>query len=195
MPRARRFSSEQVVEFALPMFWRGGFEATSMDELVRRTGVSRYALYSAYPDKRALLLAILGRYRQDIVDPAFDRVERTGSGLAEIAGYFEIQIAGAEAAGLPGPGCLIGNLAASEATRDPEMATAVQAHLDRLRAGFATALAGAGATVEQAEQWAALLVVTAQGLWSVSRSTTDAAMLRRPVAALIDLIRRSLSDA
>ncbi len=44
------------------LFWERGYCETSMDEMVQRTGVSRYGLYSAFGGKRELFLAALDVY-------------------------------------------------------------------------------------------------------------------------------------
>jgi TetR/AcrR family transcriptional regulator, transcriptional repressor for nem operon len=91
------------------LFWSKGFEATSMDDLVRATGVSRYGIYEAASGKEGLFLACLETYSQAIVTPAFADVERGDADIGAISGYFERQIAAGEHAGLPGPGCLMAN--------------------------------------------------------------------------------------
>jgi len=194
MPRPIRFTSAAIAERALSTFWECGYAATSVDELVRRTGASRQAVYSIYPDKRSLLLACVDAYRRTIVDPAFANVERPGAGLTEISRYFEVQIAAAAAAGLPGPGCFIANLSTEMASHDSEVAEIVRAHLDRLRKGFTNALTtSCEGGCAQIDGWAALLVTMAQGLWLLVRVTSDAAELRRPVAALIGLIEGAIA--
>lgn len=193
MPRPKRFSPDALVECALPVFWRHGYATTSVDDLTRHTRASRQAIYTAFPEKRALLLACLEVYRDRVVTPAFAQVERTGAGLGDIAAYFEQQIAAAEAEGLPGAGCLFANLAVECADRDAAIGHAVRAHFARLRKGFANALRGASGRAPAAaiDDTALLLATTAQGLWLTARVTSDAAELRRGVAVLLGFIEGS----
>ena len=195
MPRSQSFTSASISERALPVFWRNGFVGTSIEDLTRAVGASRHAIYSAFADKRALLVGCIETYRRSIVDPAFSVVEEEGAGLDAIAIYFEMQIVAAEQAGLPGDGCLLANLTTEIAPHDPEVTEAVQAHLARLRLGFAQALRNAPGhfTDVQVDGLAALLATAAQGLWSVARVTDDAADLRRPVAALLQLIEGAVT--
>ena len=195
MPRPVRFTPETILDRALPIFWDQGFLGTSIDDLTRSVGASRQAIYSAFPDKRALLLACIDSYKCLIVDPAFSIVEQPRAGLREIANYFEVQISASETAGLPSAGCLLGNLTTELAPHDPQVERAVRSHLTRLRTGFLRALQTACGqqTATDLEAWAELLTVTAQGLWSTARVTRDASELRRPVRALLELIEGAMT--
>ena len=193
MPRPVRFTATTIAERALPTFWARGDSGTSIDDVLSCTGASRQVLYRAFPDKRSLLLACVDVYRRTVVDPAFAAVERPGAGLRDIANYFETQIAAAEAAGLPGPGCLLVNLATEVAPHDAAVAAVVQAHVKRLRTGFANVLRAACADRRvDVDPLASLLATTAQGLWASARVASDASELRRPVRALMGLIEGAI---
>lgn len=196
MPRPQRYDANNLAHAAFPHFWWRGYARTSVADL-SGAGGSRQAIYAAFPDKRALFLASLDAYRATIVDPAFSPVERPNAGLSEIAGFFERHIAAAEQHGLPGPGCLLANTLVELASSDPDIAAAVQTHLDRLTAGFARALANAcaGRRATEIAGWATLLTTTAQGVWAISRIATDAAALRAPVQAVLTLIQEAIACA
>jgi TetR/AcrR family transcriptional regulator, transcriptional repressor for nem operon len=191
MPRATAHTPEDLTERALRLFWASGYHATSMDDLVTTTGVSRHGIYGAFGGKRALYLACFARYAELVVSPAFGAVERPQAGLLEIRGYFEHQIAAAEAAGLPGPGCFVANAATEVAPHDANVAAEVARHNGRLAEGIRSALQHeAGRAVPQS--LAQALVVFAAGLWSMSRVEPDAKVLRQAVKAFLDTVERSL---
>lgn len=50
---------DQVISGAREVFMREGFEGASVDEIARDAGVSKATLYSYFPDKQALFLAVL----------------------------------------------------------------------------------------------------------------------------------------
>lgn len=58
----KRFDVDAVLGRAMETFWARGYEATSMQDLVQRTGVNRASLYATYGDKKALFLASLRMY-------------------------------------------------------------------------------------------------------------------------------------
>jgi TetR/AcrR family transcriptional repressor of nem operon len=62
MPWEKQFDVDEVLEKAMHAFWSRGYEATSMQDLVTRTGVNRGSLYATYRDKHALFLAALRMY-------------------------------------------------------------------------------------------------------------------------------------
>jgi TetR/AcrR family transcriptional repressor of nem operon len=62
MPWEKQFDVNQTLEKAMQAFWDRGYEATSMQDLVDRTGINRASLYATYGDKHELFLAALHRY-------------------------------------------------------------------------------------------------------------------------------------
>ncbi|HEX8614824.1 MAG TPA: TetR/AcrR family transcriptional regulator [Telluria sp.] len=62
MGRHREFDVEKVLDAALGVFWRKGYEGTSYVDLTEAAGVERPALYSAFGNKEALFLRALARY-------------------------------------------------------------------------------------------------------------------------------------
>jgi AcrR family transcriptional regulator len=55
--KGRKF--DQVIEGARAVFMREGYEGASVDEIARDAGVSKATLYSYFPDKQHLFLAVL----------------------------------------------------------------------------------------------------------------------------------------
>jgi AcrR family transcriptional regulator len=62
MGRPKKFSREEVLEKAMPVFWKHGFADTSLHDLERATGVNKSGLYTEFRDKEDLFLACLRRY-------------------------------------------------------------------------------------------------------------------------------------
>jgi len=198
MPKPKSHTRKELVSSAMMHFWRHGYVA-SMDDLVRATGVSRHGIYAETGGKHGLFAACLEAYVEEIVTPAFARVEQTGATLAEVAGYFEHQIALAEKSGLPGPGCLMANTMTEIAPHDASARASVENHNERLREGFRNALRNsqvAGSnnlTGKDREALAWTLVVFANGLWSMSRTVGDAAVLRRTIRTMLQLVERRIT--
>ena len=190
MPRPRTHTKTALAASAMEVFWVQGYNATSLDDLVNATGVSRHGIYGDFGGKRALFLGSLNHYREAVVTPAFAAVEADGADLMAVAGYFEHQIHRAEGLGLPGRGCLMANTMTEVAPRDDEVRKLVSAHADRLRYGFANALRNVAGTQSslELEDLAQSLAVFTQGLWSASRVTDDAESLRGSVAVMLSLV-------
>ena len=62
MARTRSFDEDEVLDRAMALFWRKGFEATSIEELVSVSGINRASMYAVFGDKRRLFLAVLDHY-------------------------------------------------------------------------------------------------------------------------------------
>ncbi|PIV76474.1 MAG: TetR/AcrR family transcriptional regulator [Rhodobacteraceae bacterium CG17_big_fil_post_rev_8_21_14_2_50_65_11] len=68
LKKGRKF--DQVLLGAREVFLREGFEGASVDQIARDAGVSKATLYSYFPDKQALFMAVLTRECQIQSDDA-----------------------------------------------------------------------------------------------------------------------------
>ena len=66
MVGTRQFDESQVLDAMMRVFWRKGYEATSIDDLVQATGLKRGSLYNAFGDKAAMFCRTLEVYRQEV---------------------------------------------------------------------------------------------------------------------------------
>ena len=89
MPRPKSQSRTELVDNALAAFWKIGFHAISMNDLVRETGVSRDGIYSDFKGKRELFHACLVRYQELAVTPLFKQVEAEDARLFAIKKFLE----------------------------------------------------------------------------------------------------------
>jgi TetR/AcrR family transcriptional repressor of nem operon len=142
MARPREFDADLVTDRALDLFWREGYQRTSLADLERETGVGRKGLYNTFGSKHGLFLEVLKRYEERTLEQIQAPLESAGAGRAEIEQAFETIMS------LVGPthrnrGCLICLTAESEVTRSAEVSQRVQACLQRLRNSFVSALRGA----------------------------------------------------
>jgi len=62
MGRPKNFNREEVLEKAIPVFWKQGFADTSLQDLERATGVNKSGLYSEFRDKGDFFVACLRHY-------------------------------------------------------------------------------------------------------------------------------------
>ncbi|AMR34275.1 TetR family transcriptional regulator [Mucilaginibacter sp. PAMC 26640] len=63
MARTKDFDEDEVLKKAIALFWRKGYSATSMQDLVDGLGISRSSLYDTYGDKHTLYLRALESYQ------------------------------------------------------------------------------------------------------------------------------------
>src|ERR671918_521967 len=60
--RPREFDLDEALERAMEVFWRQGYEGTSLGELTAAMGINRPSLYAAFGNKEALFRKALDRY-------------------------------------------------------------------------------------------------------------------------------------
>ena len=60
--RPRAFDTDQALDAALDLFWRKGYEGTSIADLTEAMGINPPSLYAAFGGKEALFRQALDRY-------------------------------------------------------------------------------------------------------------------------------------
>ena len=178
-PEARRrigrplsFDREVALERAMMLFWRQGYETTSISDLTAALGVSPPSIYAAFGDKRRLFLEAAHRYASG---PQGPEVLIAG---AETAREAASRLLDAAAVGFTGDdtpsGCL---LATSAITGSPEAAD-VRAEIAGVRTRIEAALlmriergAENGETLPDVDfrGLAGLVMTTIQGMSTLAR--------------------------
>ncbi len=64
MGRPRKFDADEILDKMVDVFWRHGYEGTTMAQLTTIAGLSKPSLYAAFGDKEALFRAAFARYRE-----------------------------------------------------------------------------------------------------------------------------------
>ncbi len=68
MPRVKLFDENEVLEKAMNLFWKKGFYATSVQDLVNHLGINRASLYDTFGGKRELYDKAFSHYKNSIQD-------------------------------------------------------------------------------------------------------------------------------
>ena len=116
MARPRAFDEAEVLAAVREQFAKTGYAATSLDDLMKATGLGKGSLYGAFGDKHRLFLRVLEGYCVDSVsgirgvldgpEPAADRVRALVRGAAGSATT---------------RGCMLANSAAELNERDEDV--------------------------------------------------------------------------
>lgn len=142
MPRPRQFERVDALDAVFQTFWTQGYERTSITDLVKASGASRYSLYEEFGDKDALYEAALDHYRDRYVSMLLGDLTEEDASLQDLVAYFDRLIGSLRQ---PGPqlGCFMVRTAGDPLVSRREAQEKVQAHFARMRRTFGRALANA----------------------------------------------------
>ncbi len=151
MARPREFDADRALHDALEVFWRKGYEATSMQDLVAAMGIQKASLYAAFGDKRSLYVAALRRYQQETLGELTEHLAKAPLPLAAIREF--VKEVADHAAGRDGRhGCFCINANIELAPSDDAIGDDLRRHHDRMVAVLAATLERAKAAGELAEK-------------------------------------------
>jgi AcrR family transcriptional regulator len=80
----RQASEGRILDAALASFGTTGFEATSLDQIARELGIRKQTILYYFPNKRALLDAVIDRSAAEIAEVLERTLENAGDGFARI---------------------------------------------------------------------------------------------------------------
>ena len=134
MARPREFDEATVLDAAMQCFWAHGYEATSVKDLIERTGLTAASLYNAYGDKRAMFRTALDHYIEKSIGARLQRSESLPPRDA-VRAFFE-DILRRSLSDRERKGCMIVNCALEMAPHDKEFRETIVETLGRLEAFF-----------------------------------------------------------
>lgn len=126
MPWEKSYNEADVLDGATRAFWAKGFEATSMSDLVKATGINRGSIYSAFTDKRTLFMRSLQHYDAHYCANFLSSVRNNTRPKQAIIAMFEAVTV--DNKDLPG-GCLLVNTALEMSPHDDEIAQYVDSRI------------------------------------------------------------------
>ena len=141
MPRHKEYDRNQVLDRAFETFRSKGFEGTSVQDLVKATGLNRFSMYEAFGSKEGLFLKALDRYREEVATRGLEILEAEPRGLGSIKRYFNQLIKNYSNG--KAQGCLITNTAVDSPGICKTATRKVQKEFKRLEDAFYVSLSGA----------------------------------------------------
>ena len=139
MARKKQYDRTELLDKAVELFRRQGFNGTSTAELVAELGVNRKSMYTEFGSKQELFEATLDHYNRTHLTRVLAPIEAEDAGVDEIRSAFQ-GYASASEGWFNGRGCLMCNTAVERGPLDPASGQYVAAYLDRLDRAFGNAL-------------------------------------------------------
>jgi TetR/AcrR family transcriptional repressor of nem operon len=181
--RTKEFDPDAALQAALELFWRRGYEATSMSDLVAHLGIGRASIYATFGNKHELYLKALDRYDRTGLPPILRELSQPGPALPAVRTLVRRYAAEAADARERLNGCMITNAASELAPHDRATARHVERNWDQLETVLHSALVRAQAQGELPAgrdplALARMLLVLLQGLRVVGKASPDPARVR-----------------
>lgn len=178
-----------MLDAVCDQFWDAGYAATSLQDLVRVSGLGKGSLYAAFGDKHELFLRALRRYVAASNGALRERFASAPRAVVALRDYLPMSAddpTGAEAR----RGCLLANSTTELAATDPLLAAEARQAYEETTAILAEGVARARAdgdlpTVVDPLETARALLAAQQGLVFMGRSGMDVETLASTARSLV----------
>ncbi|CAI0858977.1 HTH-type transcriptional repressor ComR [Serratia grimesii] len=183
--RPREFDREQALVKARDLFWRQGYEGTSMSDLVAELGIASARIYKAFGSKELLFREAIACYESHeggFADRAFSEESRVHTAIKRML-YDAVALY--SRADLP-QGCMVVSSAASVSDENADIKTWLAEHrrlrtqgiIERLQTAVTAGELPADTDVESLGDYFAVFLhgLSVQARDGVSRARLDAAV-------------------
>lgn len=193
MGRPCEFDEAEALDRATLVFWKKGYEAASLDDLVQATGVGRQSLYNKFGDKHALFTRCLRRYTERFEATVREHLARERPITRAFASLFERFLA--EGDEQKRMGCLMVNTAMELARSDVAVGDVIAGNQRALEAAFVEALEAGRARGElprglEPQQVGRFLLGALLGLTVLQKSDPRSPAARDLVAVALQALAR-----
>ncbi|MBP8793547.1 MAG: TetR/AcrR family transcriptional regulator [Lutibacter sp.] len=107
MARQKEYIEEEVIEKAMRLFWRNGYESTSVRMLEKEMGINQFSIYASFGSKHGVFLESLKSYKTNTKE-LFETLKNSNNGLEDIKDFFYSSIKASEFRGTQ-KGCFVTN--------------------------------------------------------------------------------------
>ncbi len=191
MARPIEFDRSQAVNRALALFWRQGYQATTLADLLQAMGIGRSSFYAAFTDKRTFFIECLDLWAARTLD-LIEHARAHRPPVDALQDFFERSVVTARGAKAHW-GCMLVNTVLEMAGVDEELAGRASHYLGEMQRVFQACLRDAGATPARAEELAAMLMLFNEGIRVSSRRRLPEAQHLQPIATTFRLIRSAIT--
>lgn len=184
-------TKERVLAGAKEIFHRRGFSGTSINDLIRETGVKKGNLYHYFSSKEELGIEVLNQARENFFQ-FLEQSLRGDSPSAQLANHFRAIARYHENRNLAG-GCIFGNTALEMSDRSERYRSVIHEVFEEWRRRLREVLERAVRAGEvregiDPEAMARHIVATAEGAIMLARASKDPADLKKCLATLSELL-------
>ena len=126
--RYKEFSRNAVLEKSLRLFWKNGFRACAISDIVDETAVNRFSLYEEFNNKEGLLLASLQLYKDRYSNKNFEILNEKGDTETILEKFFLSYYADLKVQ----VGCFVIHIGTELADSDEDVKIFLKGYMDEL---------------------------------------------------------------
>ena len=193
MSRPREYDRDDVLEKTTNLFWEKGFEATSMNEVVARTGLNKHSLYNEFGNKERLFLLCIDEYVNKSIKVLRDILTEKPLGLSNIEKLFDNRVDYAVTKDCKG--CLLFNSVTEKEILSEEVNLKVKSLISSLNESFYNCLKAAQDNNEissdkNCKVLAGYLACFLSGLVNVGRNESKRKEIRNVVDVALSAVKK-----
>lgn len=175
----------EAINRCMLLFWEQGYFKTSIDDLVKASGLNRATVYSQFGSKDAFFKAMLEQYEKEVTSQLTTPLQQKPNGIKAIHAFFDQFIVLSEDGRLKN-GCFYINAAADAPLHSPEIVEKINEFILNLTNLLRNALriAQAEGDISQnldIDDGCQFLVANVFGLLTLARATNDSNKLKAQV--------------
>lgn len=166
--RPREFDIEQALSKATDQFWAFGYEATSLQDLLKITGLSKSSLYQTFGCKHDLFLKCIEYYQKQKLNYLLTAMESYPTAMEFISALLDDILLESKSSA-PRKGCLISNTCNEIGIHDPKINKAILEAINKIDSVMRQAIKngkadGSITTTLKTEDLVAFLMANINGL-------------------------------
>lgn len=175
----KKFDETEVLERAMNLFWKQGYEATGMAQLIKEMGIGRQSIYDTFGTKRDLFLQAIYHYAETIGQLLTSELGGKGNYIEQLKRQFKLW---GNFAINHEEGCLMVNTLAELASQDEEIQMILTKHNERIEQRLEETIMLAIEAKEisaslNAQQTSHALVALLNGLFLLSKTKPSKVMV------------------
>ncbi|WP_298474009.1 TetR/AcrR family transcriptional regulator [uncultured Maribacter sp.] len=192
MPRVKLFDEKEVLIKAMHLFWKQGYAATSVQDLVNSLGINRASLYDTFGDKEKLFKKAFAYYRKINNDALVAFLKKYPNVKEGFTALFNASINEA-VSDIDCKGCFVVNSIAELIPGDDHMVRLIQENQEFMEVTFFEYLKkgkenGQLKTTQDLKSLAYLLYTIQAGIKIVSKADVDKEKLLKSVEVGLSLL-------
>lgn len=192
MARPKSFDQEKAMRNAMLLFWKKGYEATSVKDLENATGLKTSSLYNTFGCKEQLFLQTLSYYGDFVIAGRVKRYLLQGDPLQSIYDFYTSCFNDLRD-GQEGVACLLVNASAELSTQNEDVRKLVLRYDAILEHAFEDCVARAQQQSQlsmsrQSEDIASQLIITLKGLLLSSKAISNNQQMIKECEKHLELI-------